>query len=145
MKRLSLNQWLNALVLLNRTAADTTSDSSDSEASMLRALYRLLCTAPCGSYDPSTVIDEAELETMLDSGAFESAALRTISPFMGYMISQPPGMQSDIIASVWLPNNKEEITSSGSTTACAIVIAATAALHDAHELNQTTRRNRHMH
>jgi len=126
-KQLNLNDWLSALGMLNEVAAEATPER---DADLLRSFYDLFCASPLTRYSLSAMIDEVELEQLLAANAFESAVLRIISPFMGFMCSRPPGLESSAIASVWLPDNEEEISADGSTVASAFVVAASTALLD---------------
>ncbi len=122
-------QWEHDLtemvaVCLNAVTAD--------ETVVLRKVYSLLASGPVPSSAPSpALVDELpgldNFESMLTSGAAESAAISLIPAHAGYMLSR--GSNGRHMGSVFMPGLRDEHTAEASSAALALLAAALSALH----------------
>jgi len=89
---------------------------------LLRKLHTLFAIAPGqwrAQFEP--VPDISEFTALLDSEAFESAAIRLLGSKSGYMLSRSAG--GEALASIWMETNPEEVHAKASSEAIALVKA----------------------
>lgn len=89
---------------------------------LLMKLHTLLAIAP-RQWSPlfEPLPDHQVFAAMLDSGAFESAAIRLLGSKSGYMLSKSAG--GDALASIWIRTNRDETHAIANSEAVALVKA----------------------
>lgn len=94
---------------------------------LLSRLYTLFAIAPRGwnnFFEP--LPDNREFGALLDSGAFESAAIRLLGSKAGYILSR--SADGVVLASVWLPPSCREVHAKADSESVALLKAYSMAI-----------------
>lgn len=124
MNKIGFERWFAQL----EDVLDRCEIASLGPAEALSETYFLLETGPadvCGPIKPA--ISRAALQVLLESGAFESAALRLVGK-CGYMLSRTNEQLA--IASVVLPNGERDFSFSARSEAIALCGALATCLQE---------------
>ena len=116
-------EWISHL---EQMFVDCTEAADDEQSRLLREAADLLRRAPVNSAASFGLIPaDGSFESLLDHGAWESAAIELLGPEAGYMLSRGNGSH---LASVFLPGMSEDVTAEGASAALALMAAQMAAL-----------------